>query len=446
MKRIKKQVVAVVCMFTMLAVGLAACGKSGSDNAGPNAGANNSKTFAEDPYSDIPDELKGTEISVALWYDVPEEELKAIEDFTRKTGIKVNAEVVATTDAGYSEKVIAAVSSGMPYDVIKVGGTNFPIWTSSVCQPLDETIFRLEDDIWDYELMDGCKVDGRYYGVNIKGSFSNDTSYVLYYNKTMLENYGIKTPRQYYEDGDWNWDTLETTCKAIKDSISGVSPLGFYKTQMMAQSAGTDFVTYDGTKFSANLTDQKLIDSYTRLSQFTKLGYYTADDYFADELSSGKLAMLCGITFGMKSNNGWWADTNGLRAGELDAVPFPSPAGEELLVPADAKLYGISKGSKNQEAAAYFLRYFLDPVNYDMDNMFLNDNLKDTFNKVLQEKRYINYSEAIIKYIDLNSYFQLNHYLTRGDASQTSVTLDQYSNIVTKAVSRVNDEILGVSE
>lgn len=446
MKKIMKQVVAVVCMLAMLSAVLTGCGKSGNAGTDQSAGTDNSKTFAENPYSDIPKELKGTEISVALWYEVPDEELKVIEEFTQKTGIKVNVEVVATSDAGYSEKVVAAVSSGMPYDVIKIGETNFPIWTSSVCQPLDETVFRLEDDIWDHELMDGCKVDGKYYGVNIKGSFSNDTSQVLYYNKTMLENYGVKTPRQYYEEGNWNWDTLEETCKAVKDSISGVSPLGFFKTQMMAQSAGTDFVTYDGTKFSANLTDQKLIDAYARLAKFTKLGYHTSDDYFADELSSGKLAMLCGITFGMKSNNGWWAEDGGLRSGELDAVPFPSPVGEELLIPTDVKLFGISKGSKNQEAAAYFLRYFLDPANYDMDNMFLNDNLKDTFNQVLQEKRCINYSEAIIKYIDSHSYYQLDHYLIRGDASQTNVTLDKYSNIVTKAVSRVNDEILGVEE
>ena len=262
----------------------------------------------------------------------------------------------------------------------------------------------------------------------------------------MLENYGIKTPRQYWDEGSWNWDTLAEVCKAIKDSISGVSPLGFYKLQMMAQSAGTDFVTYDGTKFTSNLTDQKLIDAYAKLSEFTKLGYYTADDYFAEELSSGKLAMLCGITFGMKSNNGWWAADGGLRSGEVDAVPFPSPAGEELLVPTDAKLFGIAKGSTNQEAAAYFLRYFLDPTNYDMDNLFLNDNLKDTYNKILQEKRYLNFSEAVIKYIDVHSYNQLNHYLYRGDASQTSVTLDQYSNIVTKAVKRINEEILGVEE
>ena len=30
----------------------------------------------------------------------------------------------------------------------------------------------------------------------------------LFYNKTMFENYGLMTPNEYYEMGEWNWETF----------------------------------------------------------------------------------------------------------------------------------------------------------------------------------------------------------------------------------------------
>ena len=48
---------------------------------------------------------------------------------------------------------------------------------------------------------------------------------MLYYNKTMFEDYGVKTPKEYFAEGNWNWETfqlcLEQTTKDVDaDSVN----------------------------------------------------------------------------------------------------------------------------------------------------------------------------------------------------------------------------------
>jgi hypothetical protein len=209
-------------------------------------------------------------------------------------------------------------------------------------------------------------------------------------------------------------------------------------------SAGTDFVKYDGEKMVSNLNDPKIVDAYSMLSSWLHNGYYKDNGYAANELSNGKTAMLCGITYGMKSNNGWWSENKGLQTGTIDAVPFPNPEHSEAIIPMDCKLWGTTKGAKNVDGAVYFLRYFLDPSNYDMDSLFLNDNLKKTFDDIQSIKKQINYAQGVISYVDAHSYNVLNFNLITADSSQVKVALDSYSNIVNKAVSRVNSNVFGI--
>lgn len=99
-----------------------------------------------------------------------------LDAFTAKTGIKVEVTETAGTTA-YTEKIVSLMSSNMAPDIIAFNSdTNFPGWTSSVLQPLDKNIFRLDDKIWDKSVMDALKVGDNYYGVNIAGSFTNDSS------------------------------------------------------------------------------------------------------------------------------------------------------------------------------------------------------------------------------------------------------------------------------
>ena len=78
-----------------------------------------------------------------------------------------------------------------------------------------------------------------------------------------------------------------------------------------------------------------------------------------------------------------------------------------------------------------------------MDSLFLNANLKKTFEDIQKMPKQINYSQGVISYVDAQSYNVLNFQLITADSSQVNVALDSYSNIVTKAVSRVNSNVFG---
>ena len=56
---------------------------------------------------------------------------------------------------------------------------------------------------------------GDSYGVNYP--WSGNT--VFYYNKTMFEEYGVKTPTEYYMEGNWNWDTCLEIAQKCTDEI-----------------------------------------------------------------------------------------------------------------------------------------------------------------------------------------------------------------------------------
>ena len=41
------------------------------------------------------------------------------------------------------------------------------------------------------------------------------------YNETMFENYGAKTPMEYYKEGNWTWETMEDCLEAVTKDFNG---------------------------------------------------------------------------------------------------------------------------------------------------------------------------------------------------------------------------------
>ena len=94
---------------------------------------------------------------------------------------------------------------------------------------------------------------------------------------------------------------------------------------------------------------------------------------------------------GMEITTDWMCRGNSAYAQQgvdpdiVGYVPLPKlTADSEQLVRKDNRGYGICKGSKNAEAAGYFLRYFLEYENYDPDEIFSSKEAEETF-KALRE-------------------------------------------------------------
>lgn len=399
------------------------------DNAGNNATTN------------LPTNLKGTTIKVLWWRPLEDAEKKVIEKFEKETGAKV--EVKNTTNAGtYGELISASLAAKEGYDIAMFNNIDFPGRPTQYMQPLNKIKgFDFNDSAWDKSVMDTQKIDGNYYGVTINGSLNSE--YIcMFFNETMFKDRGVKTPREHWEAGNWNWDTFLECAKAMTYEDNGVQVYGYLNrgssyVTYWTQAAGTDFVKYDGSKFASNISDTKLIDT---LKFYNDLAHkYNVSDsenvYGVPDFRSGNAAMFSCITYPMRKV----ADTKFSQMTDtIDAVPFPMPKGQKEVALIDSTLFGILKGAKNPEGAAVFLRYFLDPANYDMSSYFINKNLENTFNALSKMEKRVSITEGVVNYAAQVNFANVCHNLALTSTDQVSAKLQSYKSNFDVAVQKAN--------
>ena len=305
--------------------------------------------------------LRGTTVKVLWWQPYMESEEKVIKAFEKQTGMKVVSK--NTTNAGtYGELISASLAAKEGYDIAMFNNIDFPGRPTNYFQALDDVKgFDLKDSAWDKSVMDTQKINGKYYGVNINGS--NHSEYIcMYFNETMFKDRGVKTPRQYWEEGKWNWDTFVECAKAMTYKENGVQIYGYanrgssYLTYWTL-AEGHDFITYDGKKFTSNLSNKNLLDTVKFVNELgSKLKVAVPNNtYGIPDFREGKAAMHSSITYAMRKDS---STKFNQMTDKIDAVPFPSPKGEKPVAIHRGNLFGIAKNAKNPVAAGVFLNLF----------------------------------------------------------------------------------------
>lgn len=391
--------------------------------------------------TDVPTNLKGTTVKVLWWQPFMESEKKVIKEFEEQTGIKI--EYKNSTNAGtYGELISASLAAKEGYDIVMFNNTDFPSRPVQYMQPLNDIKgFDFTDSAWDKSVMDTQKINGKYYGVTINGN--NHSEYIcMFFNETMFKDRGVKTPREYWEEGNWNWDTFMDCAKAMTYEDNGVQIYGYdnrgiERVTYWTQAAGTDFIKYDGNKFTSNLSDTKLIDTLKFFNDLSgKYGVRNSEStYGVTDFRTGKTAMLSCITYPMRKDSSTKYDQ---MSDTIDAVPFPMPKGQEEVAIMDSTLFGILKGAKNPEGAALFLRYFLDPKNYDMSSNFINSNLEDTFNALSKMEKKVSVSQGVVNYAALVDFGNVCHNIALTSSDQVEAKLKSYASNFDVAVSKAN--------
>ena len=183
---------------------------------------------------------------------------------------------------------------------------------------------------------------------------------VISYNKTLFEEKGVKTPREYFEENNWNWDTFkEVAMKMTEDKDGDGTPevYGFgwwdsFWVQMLATNGTTGLVyDKDGSVKTNYLSDEAqqtfefIEDAYVK-DKFIKK---TDGDSFINDFKTGKLAMTC--EYGFAAKTAYESEY------EIDWAPLPSgPSAEEYSCGGSVNGFAIPSTSKNPEGAAAFAR------------------------------------------------------------------------------------------
>ncbi len=420
----------------------------GSNNGGSGSGSavvGNGSAGNVNMDKNLAEKLKGTTVKVLWWKDFTATEKELIKKFEKETGMKVEYKYAANDAAPYTELIASAMAGKEGYDVAMFNYTSFPFRPLTTMQPM-EKISNFKASDWDQEIVNAYKINGHTYGVNINGS--NYSEYVvMYYNKSMFQRAKQKTPREYWEANNWNWDTFMDCAKNMtKKNSDGSITYGY--VNLFAQSVsywtaagGTDFISYNPAKsqFTANIGNATLEKSLQQFLTIANRGYMDRTlPYGVDTFRKGDAAMFSCISFFMMKDV---SGSFGNMKDEIDAVPFPMPKGQKQKTLMDASAFGILQGSKNPEGAIEFLKYFLNPSNYNKGGNFLNNNLKDTYAKISAMPKIIPYTAGVMNGAALADYSPMSQLICKSDLSQVKATLEKYKNQFNMSVEKANKKV-----
>lgn len=184
---------------------------------------------------------------------------------------------------------------------------------------------------------EAVKIDGKIYGMPF-----NKSTEVLWYNKTLLDELGLKVPTTY--------DELVQVAKTIKEK-KGIAGAGFDSLN----NYYTTFLKSEGKTFDANfdVTDEASAKAVNYYLEGVKEGYFRiagTDNYLSGPFGNGTVAMYVG------SNAG----ENFVKKGvgdkfEVGAAPYPTNASLQQ----GTDLYVFSSATAEQKTAAYMFLKFL---------------------------------------------------------------------------------------
>ncbi len=249
-------------------------------------------------------------------------------------------------------KLISAFVAGDAYDVIKLLSGDFPVYAlKGLLQPLEKIFPVYDENYFNQTISNFFTLHGRCYGVNPTSGIDKYgvygiNIYGVHYNQTYFDNLGMDTPLDYYNRGEWTFDTFYKMCREIMDYY----PVNFNFTYLCESSIaanGGEYFTIEGDTATLNLKDPKTMEALEWVSKMYALSTGDVHDS-TNQYSNGITAIH--IERSHQINN-FRATSNY----EFGWVPFPTGPSGTGTQSGLADAWGIGKGAKNIEGAMAFI-------------------------------------------------------------------------------------------
>lgn len=429
---------------------------AGKNNKTTTAGKNNKATTTKTPvvsdgggthvdmsdntdvFKNIPAELVGKTVLFADWGEALADRYQLVcKKFTEDTGIKVKT--VLYEEGNFITNVAQQIAAGKSPDIAATNNW-FP-QALEIVDPLP-SIFNTKDGFWDPRVSAATAVNGKEYFVNTYNSpFTG--GYVVYYNKKIFNNYGVKSPQDYLNEGNWTYENLY---KCMQEAGEFCDQGGILEALTIYGQSGKSIINYDPNtgKFFGTSKDPMLTASVKFMVTAVEEGL--AGGYGIGAFASGKIAICMAGTYGTKYN-GYFKD---MSPADIGVVPCPTSYEGKALnyMPLGYRGYGICKGAKNGEAAYYFLRYFLDMDKYEGAgaNIFANKVLE----KYFRETQLTMFQKSQLTFEMFNGPFALAGTSWGGGdwspvrnaaPSAVATELEARDNLVQNAVNKANEKL-----
>lgn len=323
------------------------------------------KRISDDVYI-VPQSLDNPDL-VIVW-DISEEEWNSMKEadpdafnlvYTTKEAFEaLYGGTVTVYGVGWGEmmnKTLEMVSNGEPCDLVQAHDQNFPKYASENAVMDISQYIDLEDDFWYDNVTEAFTFGGTHYVAGAEA-----TPVCISYNKTLFEEKGIKTPKEYFDEDNWTWDTFKEVCMEMTDDTdhdgeNDVYGFGWWDSfwVMFNNTNGINTLNYleDGS-VQGNFFNDEAKESFEFLQNA-----YTKDKFifppekgdFVNAYKEGKIAMTC--EYGFTAKVGFPCDY------EIDWAPLPKgPSGAKYDCGGGLQGFAIPVTSTNPEGAAAFVR------------------------------------------------------------------------------------------
>ena len=353
----------IICIFMSLIMlfalaSLVGCGEEKPQTSGSRVDV--SVDSEEEFFLDVPAELRDTTVKIAGWGSNDDfNKAQVYSDFTETTGIKLD--FVHVPQAEYIVKLTSLISADQAPDVLTENG-DFPR-TLKVLQPIDKetTGIDLSDPFWDKGVIDLYTVGGKPYIIESVKSCWNNSGAITYYHKTILEENGIKTPKDMIEENNWNIDTFTQLLQKIKSSVSLSRAPASIAVDCWTSMYGAKQLEWNSSTstFTNTVTNNTMRESLRKLMELKDSGLVKIIDNHDDDITTGACVIqICGA-YGLRTSPGWFytMDVDDLGFAYLPKI---NASDTDYPVVASGHAYGIIRGARNPKGAGIYLRYYLN--------------------------------------------------------------------------------------
>jgi multiple sugar transport system substrate-binding protein len=290
----------------------------------------------------------------------------AIDIFTQNTGIIVAAEPAPGTGEHF-DKFRIQFAGGNAADIVQLGGdfSNLGLndRLSKGCEGIEDILLPLDDFVKSGAL-DISKVDksaindgtrnGKLYAVPVAANMPS-----LVYNKALLERVGAPLPKV-----SMTWAEFEAWLAQVQSRL----PAGTYAmTDNSATQTGSVFFGYwagqngtpqwDGDR--THLTAAEVQKYFDLWNKWRSNGWVPPASVSADyaETNESTAAIIAGKTAVVAIWSNQLGNYQTATRDELDLIEYPNAAATNGLWGQMSQMMGVSKKSRNPEAAARFIGY-----------------------------------------------------------------------------------------
>jgi multiple sugar transport system substrate-binding protein len=300
-------------------------------------------------------------LKAMYWSAGPEDH--QIHQNVMDTFTKLNPDIKMDFDdvpsAEFPETLLTRIVGGQPPDVVKLHAS----WVLNfiLANQLNDLTGRMATDkeVFIPTQLNFWVQDGKNYGVPYYSGSS-----IVFYNKTMFQKAGIKTPDVHAKEGTWTWDTLKESAKAMSGGSGADRTFGFDGAQ---QPVGLQFFTSvpiwcnQGELTNADETAW-LLDTPPVIEVVQMMA-----DMALKDKSIPLASDMQGATYLFRTGKVGMSWTGRFRSNELTNVPFEvgmvgAPKGKAGPINRDGpNATGLPMGTKNLDQAYKFAMYFGGP-------------------------------------------------------------------------------------